>query len=108
MIIGLPAFMVSLAFLLAFWEIQIEGKEWLGSEASWLAYRKGMAGQVGGWTPDNRLPLFYDAVPDCHSSSAVVFCSMELAVRKSAAWLLCRHGFYRRLFVVCFKSSLWD
>ena len=58
--------------------------------------------------PDNRLPLFYDAVPDCHSSSAVVFCSLELAVRKPAAWLLCRHGFSRRLLVVCFKSTLWD
>ena len=33
---------------------------------------------------------------------------MELAVRKSAAWLLCRDGSSRGLLVVCFKSTLRD
>ena len=80
----------------------------MGSKATLLAYIKGMACQVSGWTSDNRLPLFYDAFPDCHISSAVVFCSVELAVRKSVTWLLCRHGSYRRLLMVYFKSTLWD
>ncbi|MGA8848285.1 MAG: hypothetical protein WB564_00450 [Dehalococcoidia bacterium] len=30
----------------------------MGSEATWLAYRKGLACQVSRWTPDNWLPFF--------------------------------------------------
>jgi hypothetical protein len=49
----------------------------LGSETTWLAYRKVMASQVDEWTLDNRLSCFYDAVLNCHSSSTIVFCSVE-------------------------------
>jgi len=84
------------------------GQGWLGSETTLLAHRKGMAQQGNGWTPDNRLPLFYDSFPDCRSSYAVIFYSLELEVGMSVAWLLCRHGFSRGLFLVCFKSTLWD
>jgi hypothetical protein len=80
----------------------------VGVEGAWLAYRAGMARQIVRWAPDNWLPLFYDAVFNYHNSSPVIFCSMELAVREPAAWILCGYGFIRRFSLVCFESVLWN
>ncbi|MFW6105295.1 MAG: hypothetical protein ACOC7P_01795 [Chloroflexota bacterium] len=49
MIIGLLAFMVFLAFLLAFWEIQIEGKDgWAAKLPAWRIEKGWLVKLAGG------------------------------------------------------------
>ena len=51
MIIGLLAFMVFLAFLLAFWEIQIEGKDGWASKLPGWRIEKGWLVKLAGGRP---------------------------------------------------------
>jgi len=60
--IGLLIFMVCLAFILALWEIQIEGKDGWGGEIPWLAHRKGMGDEVNRRTAADRLSCLHDTV----------------------------------------------
>jgi hypothetical protein len=58
MIIGLLAFMVLLAFLLAFWEIQIEGKDGWASELPGWRVEKGWLIKLTGGRPITGYHLF--------------------------------------------------
>ena len=51
MIIGLLAFMVFLAFILAFWEIQIEGKDGWAAKAPCWRIEKGWLVKLTGGRP---------------------------------------------------------
>jgi len=84
------------------------GEGRLGGEIPGLAHRKGMGDEVNRRPAADRLSCLHDAVPDCDGASTAAVYPMELAAGMSAAGILRRDGFYRRLFMVCFESVLRD
>jgi len=104
--IGFLVFMVFMSFILALWEIQIEGKDgWAAKSPGWRI-EQGWFVKLTGGRPITGYHVFMTLFLIAIVHLAGIFCRMELAIRKSSAWILCRYGFSGRLPVVCFESIL--
>lgn len=79
MLIGFIAFMAFMALILAWWEIQIEGKDgWAAKSPGWKI-DKGWLMRLTGGLPVTGYHVFKDNFHDHHRASAFVLHKVEFA-----------------------------